>query len=149
MEDMATRHMTHRDQSWLEDALAAFDLLHFDGSLADHSTAIKWHRFRTMGHRTRFAEVRLPKPDAPTRRRVIRVNVVLQQSWVPDYFVLDTVHHEALHVVLGWDHDAAFWSHSQRYVHHAAARAWADENISRFMAECAQACARPGKAVKP
>lgn len=121
--------MTARDRDWLTDALAAFDLLHFDGALAEKNFAIKWFRFRTKGQSTRYGEYRFR--DSPP---MIRISTVLSQAWIPDYVVLDVVHHEALHAVVGLDHDLAFQLSEARYVHHAKAQMWCVANIEEYWA---------------
>lgn len=132
--------MTPRDQDFLDDALAAFDLLHFDGHLSDRGVTIKWHRFRTKGTSTRFAEVALGEHPQ------IRVNRVLAQQWVPSFFLLDVIHHELIHVLLGPAHDLAFRLCEDRYVHHAKASMWEVANIEAFM-EASKALTRTRKRV--
>lgn len=109
--------MTHRDREWLEDALDAFDLLYFDGQLEALGIKIRWHTFRSKGQRSRFGEAHFVL-------KTVRINRVLAQAWVPDYFVLDVVHHELLHFTVSPEHDLAFRLSEERFVHHAKACVW-------------------------
>jgi len=115
--------MTHRDQEWLDDALAAFDLLYFEGGLAEVPVKIKWHRFRSAVIYTcgDYLEGR------------IRINIKLALPAVPDYVVLHTVYHECLHAMVGMEHDLAFDFAEGRYVHHTKASLWETHHLDSVM----------------
>lgn len=127
--------MTHRDADWLDDALSALDFVYFEGELSAKNITARWHKFRTKGTSSRFADC-----DCDTLR--IRVNVVLAQEWVPQYFVLDTLYHEMLHAALGAEHDHAFKLSEMRFVHHAKAAVWEACNGHLVVAASAELCKR-------
>ena len=131
--------MTPRDQAWLDDAVDAFDLLYFSGALAEKHVSARWHKFRTRGTSTRFGQCYLD-----TMR--IEINVVLSQEWVPTYFVLDVMHHELLHALLGPHHDHAFRLCEMRFAHHAKAAVWEAYNEGLVIAASAELCKRRPKA---
>ncbi len=113
-----------RDQEWLDDAIAAFDLLYFEGALALIPTRAKWHRFSAKNGFTYgdYLEGR------------IRINSVLASEEIPSYVVLATVFHECLHAVVGMEHDLAFELAEARYVHYTKAMLWEAEHYDRLIA---------------
>jgi predicted SprT family Zn-dependent metalloprotease len=73
--------------------------------------------------------------------RLIRIHPVLDQAWVPRYFVEAVVFHEMLHhdmpaVVQNGRrhyHTAAFRKRERSFEYHAAAEAWQKENLWRLL----------------
>jgi hypothetical protein len=73
--------------------------------------------------------------------RLIRVHPVLDQPFVPRFFLEWIVHHEMLHEVVGITevdgkrsyHPPAFRDRERAFEHYAAARAWERENIDRLL----------------
>lgn len=65
---------------------------------------------------------------------VIRVCPVLDQGWVPAYFLEHVVYHELLHFVRDHGaHDELFREAEERYRHHARALAWEQKHLSRLL----------------
>lgn len=73
--------------------------------------------------------------------RLIRIHPVLDQSWVPDFFVEAVVFHEMLHhdmpaVVQNGRrhyHTRAFRKRERSFEYHAAAQQWEKENLWRLL----------------
>lgn len=141
--------MSRRDQEWLDDAIAAFDLLYFEGALGLIPVRARWHRFS--------AKVCFTYGDYLEGR--IRVNSVLSSYEIPDYVVLATVYHECLHAIIGMEHDLAFDFAESRYVHYTKAMLWeaehydsklwkrvgkGDTGVALRRGPGAQRCIRPG-----
>jgi hypothetical protein len=74
--------------------------------------------------------------------RVIRIHPLLDQAWVPAWFLEYVVYHEMLHAVVPDEHDAS----GRRIVHHQGfldrerrfrwfrrAQKWEEENLARFL----------------
>lgn len=115
----------YRDLEWLQDALHALDRVFFDGHLGDHPVKLRWMRWRpTKGF------VYAQYWDC---QGLIEVNRALAWLWVPDYVVMATLYHEALHHVVGMDHDLAFNLSEARYPHFAASQVWEARNINSLL----------------
>lgn len=75
------------------------------------------------------------------RQRVIRIHRLLDQSFVPDYFVESVVFHEMLHQLVPairihgrWNnHPPAFQQAEREYRHYQKARKWERENLHRLL----------------
>ena len=112
-----------RTVEWLEESLAALDRVYFDDHLADAGVRIGWMRWRPR--KTYFAWGYCMVDEVPIR---IEINRVLAWNVVPAYVVLETIYHEALHIVVGPEHDLPFTLAEKRFVHHGASAAWNAEN---------------------
>ncbi len=74
--------------------------------------------------------------------RVIRIHPVLDQPFVPRFFVQSVVFHEMLHEIHGMPivqgrrsiHSPAFRADERRFEHHALAEAWERDNLERLLA---------------
>lgn len=84
----------------LRECLEAIDVCYFEGQLDALGVDVRWMRAR----------------DKTTRvgkywhdRKVIEIARVLAADLVPDYYVRFVIYHEALHAILGPEHDG----HSQ------------------------------------
>jgi len=125
--------VTLRDREWLDDALAAFDLLYFEGALAEVPVRIVWHTYRPA--------VTYTCGDYLEGR--IRINRRLSSLVVPDYVVLGTVYHECLHAVVGMDHDISFELAEGRYVHRTKAALWEAYHLDAVMRPGGPPCNTP------
>ena len=73
--------------------------------------------------------------------RLIRIHPVLDQPWVPDFFVEAVVFHEMLHhdmpaVVQNGRrhyHTRAFRTRERSFEYHSAAQQWQKENLWRLL----------------
>lgn len=119
-----TEEHANRDVSDLRESLHALDLVFFDGQLDDVGVKVKWMRWRPM--------IESPFIYATYLNNVIEVNRALAWHWVPEYVVMATLYHEALHHVVGMDHDLAFTFAEQRYPHFAASQVWEACNLQRL-----------------
>ena len=117
-----------RDQEWLNDALAAFDLLYFEGELERRKIKVKWADIRADNRSERFV-------FGTYYRKTVRVNRKLAQDWVPSYVVLYTIYHECLHALVARTHNLTFQLAEARYIHHTKAELWERENIDRLCAQ--------------
>ncbi len=116
----------NRDLSDLRESLHALDLVFFDGHLGDANVAVKWMRWKkaTVSHEFVYATY---------LQNVIQINRALAWHWVPEYVVMATLYHEALHHIVGMDHDLAFTFAEQRYPHFAASQVWEAHNIQKLL----------------
>lgn len=76
----------------LQDYLHAVDLCYLGGAV--EGVSIGWSRWRKGGWAGRLGYY---NPD----KKAIRLCKRLAWDWVPDFYVLHVVHHEALHHVIG------------------------------------------------
>lgn len=73
--------------------------------------------------------------------KLIRIHPVLDNAWVPRYFITDVIHHEMLHQVFAWDESAArrcihppeFVEREKLYKWHSRAVAWQERNLGRLL----------------
>ncbi|RAL24936.1 hypothetical protein DL240_01630 [Lujinxingia litoralis] len=74
-------------------------------------------------------------------RRLIRIHPVLDQAWVPDYFVEFVVYHELLHALFPPRqlanrrvvHTRSFREMEERFPRYAEAMAWEQRNLPRLL----------------
>jgi len=116
-----------RDQEWLDEALAALDLVYFDGLLAEDGVRAKWKTFKLTAGCTVITY-------GDYLEKNIRMNRCLADLSVPTFFVLGILFHETLHHVVGMDHDLTFELAEAQYVHHAKASVWERMNVDRLVA---------------
>ncbi len=130
-----------RPLSHLQSDLAAIDRIFWRGELARMGVTIRWGRFRPVKIDFTCSSYR---PDT----KVITVNPILAQLWVPDELVSFSIWHETIHAI----QDPAVQRHGSAYVHghdfrtvemrhpHAVeAELWETANCERLIA------ARPPK----
>jgi len=108
-----------RDIYWLRRRLQSIDDVYFDGALEGMGVTIHWAPWKKRKRDLYYGWCDGTK---------IFVSRALAHHWVPSYVVLATIFHEALHVVVGPDHDSEFAMAEQRFVHHAKAEVWETEN---------------------
>ena len=121
----------HYDLRVIVDDLAA---RHFGG---DVDVKITWGKRVKPKRRQRSLQLGTYLPD----ERLIRIHPVLDQPWVPQYFVESVVFHEMLHhempAVLQNGrrhyHTRAFRRREQSFEHHRAAECWEKENLWRLL----------------
>lgn len=124
-----------RSLSYLTDTLFSVDRIYFRDSLAADDVTIAWMRWRKTSHTFRYGLYR-------DRERRIEINPILAQSWIPDFVVVSTVLHEALHHVHGMKHSPEFRQAELMFPHLVADEMWRSENLNALIA------ARPER-VKP
>ncbi|MEM9727971.1 MAG: hypothetical protein AAF997_05255 [Myxococcota bacterium] len=121
----------HHDLRAIADDLAA---RHFGGPV---DVKITWGKRVQPKKRQRSLQLGTYLPDD----RLIRIHPVLDQDWVPQYFVEAVVFHEMLHhdmpaVVRNGRrhyHTRAFKRRERSFEYHAAAQAWEKDNLWRLL----------------
>jgi hypothetical protein len=121
----------HHDLRAIVDDLG---LRHFGGQV---DVRITWGKRVQPKRRQRSLQLGTYLPE----ERLIRIHPVLDQSWVPGYFVEAVVFHELLHhdmpAVLQNGrrhyHTRAFRTRERSFEYHAAAQQWEKENLWRLM----------------
>lgn len=124
-----------RDLSWLRSTLAAIDRIYFFDALSDAGVTIKWMRYRRNKTQVRLGCYRF-------RTLVIEINPILAHEWVPDFCLMGTIFHEALHFTFGAVHSKEFYVSERRYPHFVDDEMWQKANFERLLA------ARPPIGVK-
>jgi len=114
-----------RSTADLREYLDALDLCYFDGQLAEDypELGIRWMRARTSARFGQYSEA-----------RGIEISRVLAYPWVPPFFVLSVVYHEALHAVIGLEHCYRFRQAERAYARWYEASVWEHENCARLLA---------------
>ncbi|MGB5809318.1 MAG: hypothetical protein WBG86_02235 [Polyangiales bacterium] len=121
----------HHDLRAIADDLGA---RHFGGPL---DLKITWGKRVQPKRRQRSLQLGTYMPD----ERLIRIHPVLDQSWVPGFFVEAVVFHEMLHhempaVVQNGRrhyHTRAFKQRERSFEYHAASQEWEKENLWRLL----------------
>ena len=119
----------YRSQEWLEESLAALDRVYFDDHLTDAGVRVGWMKWAPR--KRYFTWGLCYVDDVPIR---IELNRALAWHCVPAYVALDTLFHEALHIVVGPEHDLPFTLAEKRYVHHGASAEWNATNYAWLLA---------------
>lgn len=133
------RRQKMRTEGEHHDLKALFDDLnarYFGGTVDAHIT---WGR-RPSTRRRRRVSIRLGAYSAGDK--LIRIHPVLDQPWVPAFFVAFIVYHEMLHHVIPAPirhgkqcfHTAEFRSYERAYPDYAKAIRWEERNIHRLLA---------------
>jgi len=120
----------------LETILAALNARYFGGQAAD--AFITWGRRTSPKGATRSA-IKLGTYSAT--ERLIRIHPVLDQRWVPRYFVAYIVFHELLHHVIPpvrvgrttAIHPVQFTHRERLYPHYVRALDWERRNLNRLL----------------
>lgn len=121
----------HHDLRDIADDLAK---RHFGGRL---DVRITWGKRIRPKRRQRSLQLGTYLPD----ERLIRIHPVLDQPWVPRFFVEAVVFHEMLHHAMPavvksgrrHYHTTAFRERERSFEHHAAAERWQEENLWRLL----------------
>jgi hypothetical protein len=121
------------------DLHAIFDKMnarYFRNGLRDYT--ITWGRKRRQRPKAYFIFGTIQEQD-----RVIRIHPLLDQSWVPRWFLEFVIYHEMLHSVVPdvYDrkrrrrivHTPQFLKREQRFPHYNRAQRWEAENLARFL----------------
>lgn len=99
-------------------------------------SAITWGR-NNPGQRRRTIKLGSYNPEY----RLIRIHPVLDQRWVPDYFVRSVVHHEMCHAFLhdqegvdeGVRHSKTFRELERGFRHHQRAQRFQQEHLTQLL----------------
>lgn len=120
------------------DLLEIFNKLnakYFRNSLSGYR--ILWGRRRRQRPKEYFVFGTIQEAD-----KVIRIHPLLDQSFVPGWFLEYVVYHEMLHSVVADRFDANgrrrihhehFNRREQQFPHYRRAKRWEDENLARFL----------------
>jgi hypothetical protein len=109
---------------------------HFGSSIAD--VLITWGR-RTQPQQKKRSSIKLGSYSAV--ERLVRVHPVLDNEWVPRYFVSYIVYHELLHHVIPAErvagravlHTAEFELREREFRHYERAIAWEGKHLNRLL----------------
>jgi hypothetical protein len=120
----------------VHDLQEIFDELNRAGLPGRVDCSVTWGR-DNRGRRRR--SLRLGSYDPG--HRLIRIHPVLDQEWVPRYFVSSVVHHEMCHAVMhdtkgaeaSIRHDRAFRSLERGFSHRDRVRSWQAKNLTRLL----------------
>ena len=118
----------------LEEIVHNLGLRHFGGEV---DVRITWGRRVQPKRRQRSLQLGTYLPE----ERLIRIHPVLDQSWVPRFFVEAVVFHEMLHhdmpaIVRNGRrhyHTRAFRTRERSFEHHAEAQHWEEANLWRLL----------------
>ncbi len=120
------------------DLRAVFDRLntkYFANALKRYT--IVWGRKRKLPPREYFVFGTIQEHD-----RMIRIHPLLDQRFVPVWFLEYVIYHEMCHAVVRDKYDPSgrrivhhekFWEREQRFPHFRKAKRWEDENLARFL----------------
>lgn len=132
------RHLNLRHEGKHFDLRAIFDRLnerHFRGRLRGYN--VMWGRRRKRRPKEYFIFGTIQEED-----RVIRINPLLDQPFVPLWFLQYVLYHEMLHSVVpdevGADgrrrvHTEQFYRREREFPSYRRARRWEEENLERFL----------------
>lgn len=117
-----------RDSGDLREYLEALDLCYFHGELEALGVQIRWMPARAanpqkLGHW-------YVQPALDEAEHVIEISRTLANRWVPDYYVLHIIFHEALHVVHGADHDKVFSNAEKQFAYTYEVAEWEREHAN-------------------
>jgi hypothetical protein len=110
-----------RSTAQLREYLRAVDLCYLAGHLGELGTQIRWMRRDAPTHYGRYLD------------GTIEINRRLALDSVPLCFVLSIVHHEALHAVLGPEHDARFHAAEKLFALGYEAATWEREHAHELL----------------
>jgi hypothetical protein len=108
----------------MRERLRAIDLVYFGGELEQRDVELHWIRWRP--------EVSFVFGRCWPERGRIEVHRALAWRWVPECVVLTTLYHEALHIVIGREHNREFHLAERHFVHLADAVRWEINNMERL-----------------
>jgi hypothetical protein len=116
-----------RDSDWLHDAYDALDRVLHLGAVSELGVRVRWGRFRKNKTQFLYATYDFDK-------KLIELNPVLKGDWIPEVVVYDTIAHEMLHALRGFDHDVEFARAEARYPYHTDSAWWCEHNNDRLIA---------------
>jgi hypothetical protein len=117
-----------RKVAWLRSSLKAIDRVYFSDALSARDVRIRWAPWRPLKNYIQWGLCEVFDEYA-----VVTINRTLAWGWVPDFYALLTVFHEALHLTVGMDHDAAFLAAEARYPYVLEAKKWEKDNWDRLI----------------
>jgi hypothetical protein len=132
------RHLNLRHEGKYFDLQRMFDGLnerYFRNRLRDYR--VKWGRRRKHRPKEYFIFGTIQEED-----RVIRINPLLDQPFVPAWFLRYVLYHEMLHSVVPDEpvrggrrrvHTEEFNRREQKFPSYRRARRWEEENLARFL----------------
>lgn len=109
----------------MRDGLRAIDRVYFGNELESRGVSLHWMRWRPDRYGFTFGQC------WPEELR-IEINQALAWTWVPDHVVLTTLYHEALHIVIGREHNREFALAERAFVHLTDSVRWEAENMARL-----------------
>ena len=127
-----------QDEGRYFDLRAIFDRLnekHFRGRLRGYR--VVWGRRRKQRPKEYFVFGTIQEDD-----RIIRINPLLDQPFVPLWFLKYILYHEMLHSVVPDEprnggrrcvHTEEFNRRERKFPHYRRARRWEEENLARFL----------------
>ena len=119
----------------LREIFERVNLRHFRGRLRSYK--VVWGRRRKERPREYFIFGSIQEED-----RVIRIHPLLDQPFVPRWFIEYVLYHEMLHSVVPDEmdsagrrriHTAEFYRREKAFPRYRRARQWEDENLARFL----------------
>ena len=132
------RHLNLRHEGKYFDLQQIFDQLnarYFRGRLRDYD--VKWGRRRKQRAKEYFIFGTIQEED-----RVIRINPLLDQPFVPRWFLRYILYHEMLHSVVPDEtgpggrrrvHTEEFNRRERQFPGYNRARRWEEDNLARFL----------------
>jgi hypothetical protein len=132
------RHLNLRHEGRYFDLRQNFDRLnerYFGGKLRGYK--VVWGRKRKRRPKEYFIFGTIQEED-----RVIRINPLLDQPFVPPWFLRYILYHEMLHAVVPDETDAngrrkvhtdKFYERERKFPRYRSARRWEEENLARFL----------------
>ena len=132
------RHLNLRHEGKYFDLQQIFDQLnarYFRGRLRDYD--VKWGRRRKQRAKEYFISGTIQEED-----RVIRINPLLDQPFVPRWFLRYILYHEMLHSVVPDEtgpggrrrvHTEEFNRRERQFPGYNRARRWEEDNLARFL----------------
>ena len=122
---------------------------HFDLRLIFNQLNARYFRNRLRGYKVKWGRRRQQRPreyfifgTIQEEDRVIRINPLLDQPWVPLWFLRYILYHEMLHSVVPDEalgggrrrvHTEEFNRRERQFRGYARARKWEEENLARFL----------------
>ena len=130
------RHFNLRQEGEHFDLGEIFDQLnkrYFRGRLRDYK--VEWGRRRKHRPKDHFVFGTIQEED-----RVIRIHPLLDQVFVPRWFLKYVLYHEMLHIAhptkhingRRYNHTPAFKRDEQRFSHYDAAERWIEQNVHKM-----------------
>ena len=132
------RHLNLRHEGKYFDLQANFDRLnerYFRGKLRGYN--VMWGRKRKRRPKEYFIFGTIQEED-----RVIRIHPLLDQRFVPRWFLEYVLYHEMLHTVVPDEvgsggrrrvHTEKFYERERKFPSYRRARRWEEENLARFL----------------
>ncbi|MEM1413257.1 MAG: hypothetical protein AAGH15_00065 [Myxococcota bacterium] len=132
------RHALLRTRGVVHDLRELFEELEGDFAPgAMEGVRVTWGRRVRRRPRQRSIQLGTYVPQ----ERLIRIHPVLDQAWVPRFYVASVLHHEMLHHAIPPEregkrlryHSETFRAHERAFRHHAQATRWEKSNLARLL----------------